>query len=370
MPRNFVLLRFVAAQMVVVGHSYELQGLPSPVLLDANLAAFAVRVFFVISGYLVCESWSRDPNLARYFLRRALRIFPALAVVVLVTTFAAGPALSALPAAAYFADPRPYLYLKNLLLAPTFALPGVFGGNLFAGVVNGSLWTLPAEFMMYLLLPLLGRGGAAAGLRAGALAVAAFALGGWLSVRPDVVEPVLWQTSLPQVARWAPYFLAGAVVRALRLERCLDLHVAVLLGVLLCLPAPPQLWVVLVSVWVPYLVLSFCLRPGQCVGRLAMRADLSYGIYLTAFPVQQAVLSLHPGGISPLALTAICEPFCLAAAALSWFLVERPLLRLKPRRSPVHASLDTAPGSVVCGLGTSSGKGTTKHATEASRWAR
>jgi peptidoglycan/LPS O-acetylase OafA/YrhL len=56
-------------------------------------------VFFTISGYLISESWDRVPNLARFFARRALRIFPALIVCTVLSIIVLGPLLTSLPLA-------------------------------------------------------------------------------------------------------------------------------------------------------------------------------------------------------------------------------------------------------------------------------
>ncbi len=53
-------------------------------------------------------------------------------------------------------------------------------------------------------------------------------------------------------------------------------------------------------------------------------ADLSYGLYIYAFPLQQ-VLAAH-GMLSLWLSIAVTLPF----AAASWFLVEKPALRFKP----------------------------------------
>src|SRR5947208_1034364 len=88
---NFEQLRLFAAVLVVYGHSYALTGAQAPGFAANSVSTLGVKIFFCISGYLVAQSWIRDPSLPRYLTRRALRIFPALAVVVLVSTFLLGP---------------------------------------------------------------------------------------------------------------------------------------------------------------------------------------------------------------------------------------------------------------------------------------
>src|SRR5689334_15260083 len=122
----FDALRLFAALLVIVGHAFRLTGEAGVMFAGAGVATTGVKIFFVISGYLVAQSWLRDPDARRFLQRRLLRIVPGLAAVVLVTVFVLGPLLSTLPAAAYFADPRTWTYLANLAFYPADALPGLF----------------------------------------------------------------------------------------------------------------------------------------------------------------------------------------------------------------------------------------------------
>jgi peptidoglycan/LPS O-acetylase OafA/YrhL len=79
-----------------------------------------------------------------------------------------------------------------------------------------------------------------------------------------------------------------------------------------------------------YFVLWFCYVPR--IPRIPRDTDLSYGTYLWAFPVQQVLVM--SGVREPLQLFAIATPIVLVIAALSWFLVEKPALRLKDWRWP------------------------------------
>jgi peptidoglycan/LPS O-acetylase OafA/YrhL len=113
---NFDLMRLFGAVLVIYGHSYPLTGAVGPGFAANGIATIGVKIFFVVSGYLIAQSWLRDPNLFRFLIRRCLRILPALFVLVLVTAFMLGPWLSRLPASEYFAHPGTYNYLKNIVL--------------------------------------------------------------------------------------------------------------------------------------------------------------------------------------------------------------------------------------------------------------
>src|SRR5690348_4770379 len=116
---NFDAVRLLAALSVVFSHSFLIaEGSEASewfVRVTGNqcvLGLVGVFVFFIISGYLVTESWCRNPLPAGFALRRALRIYPGLLVNVLVCALLIGPVVSSLPLAAYLAGPelRGFLY--------------------------------------------------------------------------------------------------------------------------------------------------------------------------------------------------------------------------------------------------------------------
>ena len=338
---NFHFARLAAASLVVVAHSHGLLALPVPICFCVSVSSFFVSIFFVVSGYLVCESWNRDASLVRYLLRRSLRILPGLAVVVILSAFVLGPLLTECSLAEYFADPRFVLYFWNIALAPSYALPGVFAHNPLNAAVNGSVWTLPAEFAMYLLLPLYGTATSPLCRRV-LLPLALVGLSGagyYFTLRPAEMQPGVWCSSVPQLLRWAPYFVAGAAVRVWQLERFLNLHAAVAaLALLSFTSGSVQLHEALLLLLTPYVVLAFCLIPSpvlQCFGR---SADISYGVYLYAFPIQQTLIACFGPSLPALALTAAAMPLSWLCGFASWHGVEKRALRLKPRRPPTQPS--------------------------------
>lgn len=92
---NFDFLRFFAAALVLFAHSYPLVGRredePLTVLTGYEKGgSIAVGIFFVMSGYLIASSWLASSTPRSFLLKRALRIFPALIVAVLLTVFVLG----------------------------------------------------------------------------------------------------------------------------------------------------------------------------------------------------------------------------------------------------------------------------------------
>jgi peptidoglycan/LPS O-acetylase OafA/YrhL len=340
----FDALRLFAALLVIFGHAFRLTGEIGPAFAGVNVATTGVKIFFVVSGYLVAQSWLRDPHSGRFLRRRLLRIVPGLAAVVLLTAFVLGPMMSSLSVSAYFSDPRTWTYLANLAFYPADELPGVFGTNVAPHEVNGSLWSLAPEMSMYLLLPAMAVVSLTltGAYRLFALLAFLVTLVALLVVLP-APELRQWLVYGTRVWAWfsvAPFFLVGACFAFCGWDRFLNRAIAFgLLALLLVMPTVPLLTELLLIAALPYIVLAFGTAPAPFGGALTRRGDLSYGLYLYAFPIQQALVATvgTPGGaLGNFAITAILAAGC---AALSWHFVEKPALRAKPVRAPGHVPL-------------------------------
>jgi peptidoglycan/LPS O-acetylase OafA/YrhL len=65
--------------------------------------------------------------------------------------------------------------------------------------------------------------------------------------------------------------------------------------------------------------------------RLRLRTDLSYGVYIYAFPVQQLLVICGLASMNPIVFAIVAAIATLPLAAMSWFLVEKPAMSLKFR---------------------------------------
>jgi peptidoglycan/LPS O-acetylase OafA/YrhL len=352
---NFDALRLLGALLVLVNHSMELTG-HRPFLFAGNaISTLGVKLFFVISGYLVTTSWLRDSHAGRYALRRARRIMPALALVVLAWVFVLGPLFSSVKLHAYAGSPLTLRYLGNLVFHVAYALPGVFTSNPIPNAVNGSLWTLPIEVAMYIAVPLLLLTGRWRILAVPA-AFAAAAAGSLHLLRGGSTPLVIYGTELWTALLLVPYFVAGLVVAWFRLERFLDWRIGVLVlvglnwaGGHLGVWSEAGLWIAL-----PWATLAVGLRRWPVLNRAGRWGDFSYGLYLWGFPAQQAVIAVGGAAWTGWWNLALAGPVGLGCAVLSWHAVERRALSwrpfgLRPRRArqatPAVAALDARPDS-------------------------
>jgi peptidoglycan/LPS O-acetylase OafA/YrhL len=299
------------------------------VIFGTTLGAFAVHCFFVISGYLICGSAAGTTSVARYSWKRGLRIVPALAI------------------ALYFS-----MYLHGVF--------DKYAGNPVPWIANGSIWTLPWEGICYAITGF----------------AAAFAL-----LTPMTINPVFALSSILVLMgisgelgsnTVAPnlffLFLGGAFIKLN--ERSLSLTKIALFGtaLIVAMQIPPfsqasraavayipfafapelsfsQIAYFLYLLFLPFPVIYLCTRAPAVP---FLRGDYSYGTYIYAWPVQQALVAFFLS--NNYALGAL-ELFCASAlctfllSVFSWRFIERPFLKLKdgalaglPSRPPIVLS--------------------------------
>jgi peptidoglycan/LPS O-acetylase OafA/YrhL len=329
-PNALNFVRLVLAIEVIAWHAHALRGGHSvPERLEVFGAEIAVDGFFAVSGFLICRSWFRNPSSLRFAAARARRLLPGLWVCLIVTAFVIAPL------ATHAAGHRE-LSLRGQLEfvlgnATTWVgvqdIDGGPTGVSHPGAWNGSLWSLSWEVSAYAAIAILGM---FALLRcrvvvwlAAVFWLWAFALvasGSWVV---DTGHP-LWL--LP---RTGLMFACGALLYLLRdripMSRALaGVAVALVVGGVAATPS----YRLAAAPAIAYLCLYVGIELGR-FSRLVLRHDLSYGVYIYAFPIQQALLLWGFGSIGWAAFTGLSIVCTLPLAAASWFAVERPAQRLR-----------------------------------------
>lgn len=302
---NFGTMRLIGAVMVIWGHMYVLAGQTPPTFMWGSIHGFGVAAFFAIGGYLITKSWMRRPVWKEYILKRVFRIFPGLIVCVLLTVFVVGPLVTSISLKEYFSSPLTWKYMLNGVLYINHLLPGVFEDNIASSAVNGSLWCLPVEFLMYLVVPVY--------VGIGMKLPAKFQKWYYGTVTLLVIlARVTWDTRLlgngifvstsyfsqviigliSSTIRIIPYFFVGSLLAAGRLEKLLNLQiavVAVMIAALFYLSTP--IYYVTEYLLIPYVVLAFSLADKPIFTSLNKR-DISYGMFLSGHVVQQVLIHI------------------------------------------------------------------------------
>lgn len=311
-----------------------------------------VPMFFALSGFLISASAERL-SLKNFLINRGMRIVPALAVDTFVCALIIGPLFTSEDLKNYFFSSQFVMFFFNIVGWVHFTLPGVFMTHAVAEV-NGSLWTVPFEMICYALI---------SGLIILRAMKTRWLISAFLVVY--LMTAVVVQTfDIPDAIRWHGFgkvisvafieheaqavtaFLFGIVFYQNRSfivysHGIFIASICVVLGLAFIFPSMTEgggtvLRFVLMPALV-YITVFLGMTPLH-LPRFFKTGDYSYGIYLYHQPFLQIVISIFPvmalapitGAVFTLFLGL---PFVLAAAWLSWHLVEKPLLKLRKNLS-------------------------------------
>lgn len=343
---NFGLLRLSFALCVLVSHSFELvdgnrSREPLTYLFGTiSLGELGVAGFFIVSGYLIAQSLENSTSLRSYFWKRLLRIYPAFVVAFALCIFVVGPLsgadMNAVTAAGWA---KQFLEMLKLDMPD---LPGAFAG-LHYPALNGSMWTIAYEFRCYLLLAVLGAVGL---LRLRWLLLSLTLIMLLFEAFHDFGDraPLAYLIGLPKDAlRLTALFLAGSLFYSFRDSVAYGTgRVAsmVALALIVCLFNSTTATLAL-PVLGGYLIFWFAFLDGTpLLNAINNRTDLSYGIYLYAWPVQSLLIKSVPG-ITPWSVILLTTMATVCLALLSWHFIEAPSLKLKRLKTrpedPAHA---------------------------------
>lgn len=308
---------------------------------QSHFATLAVKGFFVISGFLIYKSASRSNSLIHFAKKRILRIYPALVTVVVLSALLLGYWQSDLSFKGYYLHPRPWTYMVGniqLFLSEykPVSIHDVFASNPYPSIFNGSLWTIPFEVLFYVFTSI-------------------FCMIKKQRTKQFVIAGLLISLYLLRIFAY-PYFLTQPLAiphTHFAFHLLVDLGLFYTMGMFLaCLPIAPSLlsrnkWIIVVSIllvcmWlafhfsiyeqmqyliVPMLVISVCINSSALArGFESLRlGDLSYGVYLWGFPIQQTLA--HLGFDNLYVLMALSIPLAYLAGYLSWNLVEKRFIQ-------------------------------------------
>jgi len=330
-PNNFNFVRIFLASSVIFTHSFwvvtKIGGAdPFSSVLGKPISAFAVDGFFFLSGLLVYGSLLRRQSLPSFLIARLSRLWPGLAVSVMLT-IGVGAYFSSAHGAAYLHGDTLRFLSHNLTLRPgAYTLTGLDCDGAPCNV-NGSLWTIAWELGCYLTL--------------GALFL--LSLAGEKTMRYIVLPltfafALLWHLVPHATGKvgglrylldmedrlWTMFALGiAAYVWRDRIRLSWPVAVALLIGTLVQAHFGWSLHID--SLFIAYLVLCVGLLTAKTKAFSASWPDYSYGMYIYAFPVMMLLAqSFH---FQNYWLLAAANFVCtVPLAALSWHFVEKPAL--------------------------------------------
>jgi peptidoglycan/LPS O-acetylase OafA/YrhL len=283
-------------------------------------------MFFVLGGFLVAGSLFRTRSFSEYFLLRVLRFLPALLAVVTLSAVVLGPLLTTEALPAYFFNEEFFAYFLNVFAYFKGELPGVFADNPAPRTVNISLWTIPWEFgcsialfaVMFCRKELRSRALVAVTVVA-LIAIPTFLIaigrGASLHLRPPghllalcFMTGTCFYVYRHKIPFNFPLFIGSVALSLLLFYGVRSAYIAIIpityvtiyLGVL----NPPKFG-------------------------FMKSADLSYGIYLYGFVIQQTLMSLFPAARVWWINWTVSTILAALCASFSWYLIEGPIMRRK-----------------------------------------
>lgn len=343
-PRNnsLNLIRLVLATSVFVSHSFAVVARgPEPTFAGETLGGWAVIGFFVISGYLITASRMRS-SMGTFLVHRIARIFPAFLTCLIVTALVFGPVAFYVQSGSldgYLTTPNTpfnYVFANAGLKVADYSLAGTLATVPYPGVWNGPLWTLYYEFLCYLAVGFLCL--AAVVRRNPAVLIGFFGLTVAVRMNLDTLSGyTAGNIDVILLSKLLPYFLGGAVIYTLRHRIPLRWWVALpalTVGLLLVvrwnfwggqLAAPLYaIGILWIATWLP--------SPN-----FIKRNDISYGVYIYAWPVQQLLALASVYQIGHIFYNVATGIITALLATTSWLLVERPVMR-RARQAGVDVS--------------------------------
>lgn len=331
---NFNALRLLAALLVVFGHSWTLTASgPDPLYMLTGYATGSVglAVFFTISGYLITRSaLERSPG--RFLYLRCLRILPALIAVTMFETFVVGPLFFDGTVSEYFSARRSWGHLKSAsIFFGDFYIKGVFSHNPFEGL-NGSTWTLPIEATLYVMALVAATFGALRtqtmpALLGVSVGLYAYAMAAGLYLPHNVGPYIFSKVALYPLSIYGLFFCLGSSMWVYREHLELSGGIACC-AILLLIIARSAKDVVLVGCFAYLTIyLALAIRPLGFAGRRL--GDISYGVYVFAWPIQQWAIATTPACSNPWILAAVSIPVSMLFGVVSWNLVEKPAMRFR-----------------------------------------
>lgn len=331
---SFNAVRLFAAAAVFVSHATLIVpiGTHSEPLDGTayNLGQISVNVFFFLSGMMLSRSYSLKPQLASFIVARILRIFPALIACGFGTAWIVGALNTDLSISAYFTSPQTLSYPIRMLFQFNAAkLPGVFLFGLEPGEINVPLWTIKFELLAYaafLLVPLFRLFGS----KQFATLLLIFFAGLLITTTTTHIFDASFVVS---IVRFGFCFALGMVAYLYRDNITSNWPLAII-GVIAATTAPSWPGDQVFSIMAfAYLAITLGATHIPFVSAATHRVDISYGLYLCAFPIQQALVAQYGTTIQTAALSSLGAALvAMSVATCSWHFIEKPALMLKNRR--------------------------------------
>lgn len=338
---NFDLLRLFAAFEVLLLHSFARLSLKTPLFFKVMANFPGVLMFFIMSGFMISASLERSTGLKKYFTNRFTRIYPALILCIIVSVvvihFSSGISFASKEGVVWF-----FLQCIGIIYTPAFLIPFGFGSY------NGSLWTIPLELQFYVVLPivyfLISRFTRDYKKQSYWL-IAGFAFFAVIAIITRIyftTDGTSAETMVQKLFRYSFLssiyaFMFGVVMQRFKIHQSVIIHGKGLFWLaaylLLCYLIPVTHATFLpLNMMLGITTISLAYTATNLSHNLFRGNDISYGVYIYHGLVMGVFVELNLIGEYRYILYIIA--FTVTLALLSWYLLEKPILKRKRTQPP------------------------------------
>lgn len=328
---NFGFLRLLFASLVIVSHSAEIldqnrsRELLTQIFGTISFGELAVDAFFLISGYLILKSYLSSNTSKSYFSKRVVRIYPGFIVASLFCIFILIPVSNEF----HLLVNTGFEGWQNTIIKLLTLQTPVVENTKYASL-NGSMWTIRLEFVCYLCIPLVYL------IKGNKLKIYSF-----LAL---VMMVIFLYTQISGKNIWFPYikldihhtsrlmfaFLVGGLFYLLRDKIIWNKYLSIFCLVFLIISLNfKDIAEVSLIVLGGYLLFDFALNyKNKFFNSFGTKVDISYGVYLYAWPIQIYLIKYYPQ-INLYFLMLATFALASTLGYWSWVFVEKPFMRLK-----------------------------------------
>jgi peptidoglycan/LPS O-acetylase OafA/YrhL len=335
----FDLLRLLLAIGVVITHGYLIGGysgvdpIYALVQQQTHLGEIGVMGLFALSGYLITISFERSDHILKFLSRRFFRLLPGFWVCLVITAFvfaplillAQGRSLSEL-AISHKDGAIAFVFNNFFVRVKQWQIGTVLNAAAYSESLNGSLWSLFPEIQCYLFT----------------------VVAGWcrlfnrnrnilffLTLYVLILYAIKSETGI----KYGPTILA--------LNNGLKVYAAYLCGTCLFvfrdgikIDKQGLLFVLLITLLslrfggyrpLSPILISVLSIYGFSLFRARLKIDLSYGIYIYSFPLQQLLYSYFGNSLPVAVFLFLSFVGSAGLGLLSYLLVEKPFMTLSTK---------------------------------------